>query len=588
MRLHRIRWRIAIPYILLILLTMASLAVYFSGLVRAVYMDRLQAHLSDESRLLADALSPVVRPEVTSDTYNALAQHYARLLGARITFITTDGRVLADSEQPRALQDSHLLRPEIQQALAGGQGSAIRYSGTAGYNMLYVASAIVRDSQPIGVVRVALAMREIETHIAAVRSTILVATLIAAVLAWLLSMAIIERIMRPVRWLTVTVERFAGGDLQARLVPTTGDEIGTLTGAFDQMADHLQETITVLDQERSRLAAVLEHMADGVLIVDGDGRVRLANPAALRLLSTSGEQALGRSLAEVARHHQIVDVWWRCQEGASEQLEVVEMSRRSLFLQVIATPLRGSDVRACLLILQDLTRVRRLETVRRDFISNISHELRTPLASLKALTETLRDGALEDPPAAQHFLERMEIEVDALTQMVEELLELSRVESGQVPFRFAAVSVADVLVPAVERLRPQAERGELQLSLSLPADLPPILADVERIERVISNLLHNAIKFTPPGGQVTVGAKAANGEVIFSVRDTGVGISEELLPRIYERFFKADRSRSGGGTGLGLSIARHIVQAHHGRIWAESEEGKGSTFYFTLPIAEKG
>jgi two-component system phosphate regulon sensor histidine kinase PhoR len=223
--------------------------------------------------------------------------------------------------------------------------------------------------------------------------------------------------------------------------------------------------------------------------------------------------------------------------------------------------------------------------VRRDFVSNLSHELRTPLASLKALVETLRDGALEDPKAAGRFLNSVETEVDALTQMVQELLDLSRVESGQVPLNLVPADVRDVLSRPSERLRPQAERAGLTLSVELPPDLPRVLADVERMQQVVINLLHNAIKFTPPGGRVAISAETAGDEMIMSVRDTGVGIAAENLDRIFERFYKADRARSGGGTGLGLAIAKHIVQAHGGRIWAESAEGKGSVFRFTLRVA---
>jgi two-component system phosphate regulon sensor histidine kinase PhoR len=221
--------------------------------------------------------------------------------------------------------------------------------------------------------------------------------------------------------------------------------------------------------------------------------------------------------------------------------------------------------------------------VRRDFISNISHELRTPLASLQALVDTLRGGALDDPPAARRFLDRMETEVEALTQMVQELLELSRIESGQAPMRLIPTPVADVVFPPVERLRPQAERAGLSITIDLPPDLPPVLADAERAQQVITNIVHNAIKFTPSGGQMTLSAQPVGEDVIVSVRDTGVGIPPEDLPRIFERFYKADRARSGGGTGLGLAIAKHIVQAHGGRIWAESVEGKGSIFYVALP-----
>ncbi len=235
-----------------------------------------------------------------------------------------------------------------------------------------------------------------------------------------------------------------------------------------------------------------------------------------------------------------------------------------------------------MLVLQDLTQMRRLETVRRDFISNISHELRTPLASLKALVDTLRDGALDDPPAARHFINRIEVEVDALTQMVQELLELSRIESGQAPLRLRPTLVADIVLPPVERLQPQADRNELTVTVDLPADLPPVLADAERAQQVVTNLVHNAIKFTPRGGAVHVSATAVGDEVEISVSDTGIGIAAEDLPRIFERFYKADRARASGGTGLGLAIARHVVQGHGGRIWAESQQGRGSRFAFTL------
>jgi two-component system phosphate regulon sensor histidine kinase PhoR len=221
--------------------------------------------------------------------------------------------------------------------------------------------------------------------------------------------------------------------------------------------------------------------------------------------------------------------------------------------------------------------------VRRDFVSNISHELRTPLAGLKALVDTLRDGALEDPQAAERFLNRMDAEVDAVTQMVQELLQLSRLESGQAPLRLVPTPVSDVLVKPIERLRPQAERAELDVTVVLPPLLPMVLADAERVQQVVTNLVHNAIKFTPVGGTLTVSARSEGDQVVVSVSDTGVGITPDDLPRIFERFFKADRARSGGGTGLGLAIAKHVVQGHGGHIWVESTEGKGSTFFFSLP-----
>jgi two-component system phosphate regulon sensor histidine kinase PhoR len=268
-------------------------------------------------------------------------------------------------------------------------------------------------------------------------------------------------------------------------------------------------------------------------------------------------------------------------ELQSTNLEVLP---QQLYLQVTATPLGKSLPGSVLLIFQNLTRLRRLETVRQDFISNISHELRTPLASLKALTETLQEGAMDDPPAARRFLEQIEIEVDNINLVVSELLELSKIESGRVPLEFKANRPRDLIDAAVQRLSLQAERAQLKIIISCPENLPEVLADSHRLEQVLVNLLHNAIKFTESGGEIEISAyENEQNQIVFSVRDTGVGIAAEDLTRIFERFYKADRARSGGGTGLGLAISRHLVGAHGGDIWAESESGKGSTLLFTIP-----
>ncbi|MBN1979284.1 MAG: HAMP domain-containing protein [Anaerolineae bacterium] len=579
-----IRWRIAVPYVFLIVVAMTGLAVYLSNVVRGAYLDSLEAQLGGEAQIIGDVLAPALAQDKPGTTFDVQANHYADLLDARVTIIGADGVVLGESDEDRTQMDNHLFRPEVQQALAEGQGSSIRLSRTVEVDMMYVAQRVESDGKVVGFARVALPLRQVEANVNRLRWAVFSAALLTVGGAALLALLIAERTARPVRELTRVVQRVSEGDLHARLLPTTRDEVGTLTRAFNQMSDRLRGTITMLVEERGRLAAVLDNMADGAIITDGDGHVRLINPAAVRILGADEKTAMGRSFAEVARDHRIIDLWQQCRDECEERVAPVEVGRQQPFLQVIVTPLQDAEPGACLVILQDLTRVRRLETVRRDFISNISHELRTPLASLKALADTLRDGALEDPPAARRFLNRMEVEVDALTQMVQELLELSRIESGQVGFEIAPVPVADVVNPSLERLRPQAERADLQLSIDMAPDLPLVLADAERVRQVITNLVHNAIKFTPPGGEVAISAKAGGDEVIISVRDTGVGIPADDLPRIFERFYKADRARSGGGTGLGLAIAKHIVLAHGGRIWAESVEGRGSTFSVALRV----
>lgn len=580
---HNIRWRIAVPYVILILLATTTLTVYFSGFVRQTYLADLRAQLTGEARLAGEAIAPVLADGGAVETIDPLANRWGELLAARVTIIRADGVVLGDSHEHPAAMENHLDRPEVQQALINGVGISTRHSRTMGYEMMYAAVPVKAGGQLLGIARVALPLTRIETSVARLRRTIAVASLLTAMLAGLLALFIAGQLARPLRDLTRLAERMAHGDLDGRIRLSSHDQVGRLADAFNRMATEIQTQMEALADQRNTLTAVLTHMVDGVVITDGKGRVRLVNPAAAQMLGFSQDTVMGKSFVAVARDHQAVQVWRNCRESGTEQSETVEIVGGGPFLRVVATPLHDTPQSGYLVLLQNLSQIRRLETVRRDFISNISHELRTPLASLKALVDTLHDGALDDPPVAHRFLEHMETEVDAMTQMVQELLELSRIESGQVPLRLKPTPVADIVLPPVERLRTQAERAGLRLTIDLPPDLPPLLADVERVQQVITNLVHNGIKFTPPGGEVSLSAGQAGDEIIISVRDTGVGIPSDDLPRIFERFYKADRARSGGGTGLGLAIAKHIVLAHGGRIWAKSVEGKGSTFYVSLP-----
>jgi two-component system, OmpR family, phosphate regulon sensor histidine kinase PhoR len=378
-----------------------------------------------------------------------------------------------------------------------------------------------------------------------------------------------------------TIRRAAQGAPSPAALPEDVTGLDNISNAVHSLVAVFDLHISGVEAERAKLAAVLEQMTDGVLIVDSDGRVQFANPAAIRLFDTPA--AIGHTAAEVLRQYQLVEAWRRACASGEQQSEAVEFTSRHLFLQLFILP--DPHTGGSLLLVQDLTRVRRLEMVRRDFISNVSHELRTPLASLKALTETLRDGALGDPKVANRFLGRIETEVDALTQMAEELLELARIESGQVPLEFLQMDPARLLESSAERMRAQAERAGLELRLEVPAGLPEVRVDERRLEQVLVNLVHNAVKFTRPGGDVVLSADMDGEFVRFAVHDNGVGIPEEDLSRIFERFYKADRARSGSGTGLGLSISRHIVEAHGGKIWVESVEGRGSSFFFTIPVS---
>lgn len=363
-------------------------------------------------------------------------------------------------------------------------------------------------------------------------------------------------------------------DSQIKELENLASSISSLISTFDLR-------YSALDSERARLATVLDQMTDGVLIADAQGLIQFANPAAGRLFQTPNP--LNRSIAEVVRNHQLVEAWRRCQQTRQMQSESVEVPTRHQYLQLVVIP--DQHASGSLLLVQDLTRLRRLETVRRDFVSNLSHELRTPIASLKALAETLQEGALDDPPAARQFIGQIQTEVDALNQMVTELLELSKIESGRFSLDLAPIAACDLLNSACQRMQLQAERAGLTMRVECADGLPKARIDSQRLEQVLVNLIHNAVKFTPAGGEVVLLAEADTGFVRFAVRDTGVGIPLDEVSRIFERFYRVDKSRAGSGTGLGLSIAKHIVESHGGKIGAESVEGQGSTFYFTIPFA---
>jgi two-component system phosphate regulon sensor histidine kinase PhoR len=605
--LRSIRWRIAIPYVILTVLATLALTAVVSNQLRAAQLVAIESQLAGEARLLADRLARDLSPDTDTGALDQDARRWAELVGARVTIIGRDGRVLGESHQDSASMDNHLSRAEVRQALQQGSGTSVRFSSTLDQETMYVAVPISSPQAVVGVARVSLPVSLLEANVARLRRAILAAALVIALMVIGLGLLIAERIARPIRRLTIVADQMAEGDFSARLTPTTGDEVGQLTSTFNKMAAELQDKLGTLADERGRLATILANMADGVLITDTGGQVQLINPAATLLLESTESRALGRSFAGVVRHHQIIELWQQCRTRQTSQVGAVEIDRRGIFWQVIITPFRETDTQGYLVIIQDLSRIRRLETVRRDFISNISHELRTPLASLKALVDTLRDGALDDPPAAAHFLDSMEAEVDSLTQMVQELLELSRIESGQVALRLEPTTVAEVVAPPTQRLQLQAERSQVTLTLQLPQTLPVVWADPDRLQQVVTNLVHNAIKFTPAGGQVVVRAYVAQDDqipaavrpeprprftgpwpvVVVEVADTGVGIPEKDLPRIFERFYKADRARSRGGTGLGLSIARHLVQGHGGAIWAQSTEGQGSIFCFSIPVVNQ-
>jgi len=579
-----IRWRIGLVFAVLIIACIGGLGAYLSHLTRSDHLDTLRTQLTDQARLIGDISTPYLTGNQT-ESLEALAQRLGAQIGARITIINKDGVVLADSEEDPATMDNHANRPEVIDALAKGSGSSIRFSATLGYNMMYVAVPITLDGAVVGVSRVALPLTQIDKSLAHVNQIIIIGAVIAAVIAILLAFLMLRMTTEPVKKLTHLSRKMAEGELDQEIQITSRDEVGELARAFNQMVARLNEMVALVTSERDRMATILSNIDDAIFMVDSDSKVTTMNQAAEKFFETQANKALGHTFIEVVRDHELNEVLQHCLSTGRQQTGAVEIKPQKRLLFMAATPLSGDS--GCLVHIRDVTELRRLEMVRQDFISNISHELRTPIASVKALAETLNEGAIEDPAVAKDFLSRINIEVDKLAQMVQELGELSRIESGEAPLQKRDINIADAIEHAVDRLKAQSDRAGLKLDIAIPPSLPKVMADEARVEQVLVNLIHNAIKFTPSGGRINISAKARDSDILVSVTDTGIGIPADDLPRIFERFYKADKSRSGGGTGLGLAIAKHIVEAHGGRIWAESVEGKGSTFSFTLPLAHE-
>jgi two-component system, OmpR family, phosphate regulon sensor histidine kinase PhoR len=586
--LKGLRLRLAIPVIVLITLLFGGLAIYYGNVIRNNEIVELEKKTIADALLLSDYLSSHSgSAQIPIDTIDQITHRWSQVLGARVTIVGLDGLVLGESHADKARMDNHLDRPEVQQSLVDGVGKSIRFSRTEGEEFIYIAVPFTNGKEPIGFARLSIPTSQVNAEISSLLQPLILATFIAIASSILMVGLFADYLARPIRKLNEEINRSTTENLNFESYPSDQDEIRQLASNFDTIFRKFRTQISILKKEQLRLESVLDRLTDGVIIVDEDGKIQLINPAAQKMFDVYRTNALGESLAKVTRHHQLVELWRETRVGNSYNSIVVELPKRNLLLQAIGSPLAEYLPGNTLLVFQDVTHVHHLEIIRRDFISNISHELRTPLASLKALTETLLDGALDDPFVSRHFLTQVDTEVDSLALMVQELLELSRIESGKVPLHLDMVSPEELISPAVDRLRLQAERSSLTLRVEIEPELPNVIADPIRMQQVIVNLIHNSIKFTPAGGEITISAKCEDKSIIFSVHDTGIGIAQHDLPRIFERFYKADRARSGGGTGLGLAISKHLVEVHRGNIWVESQEGIGSTFYFSLPQSSK-
>lgn len=577
-----IQWRIAVPFILLVVISMGVLGLYLTNFARDLQLDSLRSHLGKEARIIAEASQPAFLGH--GDDLDALAKKIGEGIDARVTIIAVDGTVLGDSQEDPSTMENHATRPEVRDALQSGIGESIRYSTTLGVRMMYLAVPITNQSDVAGVARVALPLVAVQTsvnHVILIIGLAMAGTTVVAIMAAAL---IARATTRPIREMTKASRKIAGGELGQKIPISSRDETAQLAQAFNEMSLNLSKLVGDISTEKTKLQTILSNMADAVMMVDVEGKVVLGNRATERLFNVREKDAIDKPLIEVVHDHEADEILKLCLKTSQTQTGQFESVISKRFIRVIAVPLVDDSLTGALLLFQDLTELRGLQTMRRELIGNISHELRTPLAGIKAMLETLKEGAIEDKQAAADFLSRIEGEADRMTQMVSEITELSRIETGRAELRMTPLNLKLLVEEVAAQLNPLAQRHQVIITTDLATDLPAGRGDKDRIRQALVNLVHNAIKFNHPGGSVTMSTKASGESVIVSVSDTGVGIPEEELPHVFERFYKADRARTRGGSGLGLAIAKHIVQAHGGSIWAQSEEGQGSTFSFSLPI----
>lgn len=579
---HNLRFAIAAPFAALTLVVLLVLSIVLGNYARSVYMDRLEESLVTQAHLVATDYEHLAGEGASGTAVQALVDDRAAITGNRITIVDTNGRVLADSEAVAATMVNHNQRPEIVQARAVGVGEAARTSATVDQGFMYV--AVTSGANDGVIVRVAVDLDQVTQVVNRIRWLFVVAGVLAAIIVAIVSIQIAHRIARPVERLERQLRALADGQLDARVVPSGPREIVELGLSSNRMAAELQASIAAIELTRNRLQAVMASLDDGVILTNDRGDVLKLNRAAEEMLRTTSAQMTGRPFPQVVRDHEIAQQLQQSLDGQSPEPATVEYGVERRTLLVSSQLVVGRQERMGLVVLRDVTRLRELEQVRREFVANVSHELRTPITSIRALAETLEAGALDEPEVAAQFVDRILVEVERLGALVEDLLDMARLEAGRAPLHLEVHDMAAVAGHAVERLRAQVVRAGLSLEVSVGDDLEPISVDRVRIEQVLLNLVHNAIKFTPAGGAISVRVERGDGVLVTTVADTGVGIPLEEQERLFERFYKSDKARNSGGTGLGLAIAKHIVQAHGGEIGVESAPGEGSRFRFSLPL----
>ncbi len=507
--------------------------------------------------------------------------------GVRVTVITADGKVLADSQSDTSTMENHAGRPEIRDALAKGEGQSSRHSVTINRDLLYYAVRLpVAGGAPV-ILRFALPAQAVDEELGDFRRRLWLSSLVMLLVTGAVSLLISRSFSDRVDRLTKFSLRVAEGDFRPIEADRSGDGMEALAVSLNETAARLDRTIQTLTEERNLSSAILGSMVEGVAVVNASERLVFANPGFAEILGLDVPPQSGRALVEVVRQTELIEAVRQVLKGEPRvEAEIVTGTLRQRFFAATVASVHAADASGAIIVLHDITELRKLERVRRDFVANVSHELRTPLTAIQGFSETLLAGAIDDPQNRVRFLEIILEHAKRLARLTDDLLMLSKMDADRLNLEISRLSVSQFVESCIETTQRPAAEKDLRISVNLGDRLPDIAADRRRLAEILQNLLDNAIQYTPPGGQIMVSASADADEVTFTVSDTGIGIPQADQPRIFERFYRVDvaRSREVGGTGLGLAIAKHLVEVHGGRIWVDSEVGQGSQFHFTVPI----
>ena len=587
---HNLFWKLALTFLALLLGVLIAVDFFAERSLRDEYVRTALAQLESIARLAkARPLQLSSVPPTSPEDHAALNQWVSQMAASevRVTVIAADGRVLADSQSDTRTMENHSDRPEVREALAKGEGQSARRSVTVGRDLLYYA---VKYDLPSGtpiVLRFALPLATVHETLRAFRSKLWFASVIIMLLAGtaslLVSLGFSDRIER----LKEFSRRVAEGDFRPLPVDGSGDALEKLGASLNQTAARLDQTIRTLTEERNLSSAILGSMVEGVAVVNGAERLVFANQGFAGILELDVPPKSGSALVEVVRQTEMIEAVRKVLTGEPRvEAEIVTGTLRQHFFAATVAAVRAGETSGAVVVLHDITELRKLERVRRDFVANVSHEFRTPLTAIQGFAETLLAGAMNDPQNRERFLEIIVEHSRRLARLTEDLLMLSKMDADRLELEIRRVSVAQLIESCMETSRHRAAEKEIEISVKPFNGLPDVAGDRRRLGEVLQNLLDNATQYTLSRGRIVVSAEVRGAEVVFTVADTGIGIPTADQPRIFERFYRVDaaRSREAGGTGLGLSIAKHIVEVHGGRIWVESEVGRGSRFHFSVPV----